>query len=170
MVVEQLAHADLGREVALHADLEVDVSLAQRRDVLVALRREHHGDARGHGGQPRQQRRPDHREHRIVGAHREPPVQLRGLRRRLGAEQRPGLGERGMDAIAERRGARCGDEAPARAHQQWIVERHPQAAERAAHRRWGQADPRSRADHAAVLQQGVERREQVEIQIVHGVQ
>ena len=84
-----------------------------------------------------------------------------------GPQHGPGLLRQVLHALAQPDGVRRRHQAPAGADQQRVAGRGAQARQRAAHGRGAQAEPPRGAGHAALGQQGVERHQQVQVEIGH---
>ena len=129
-IAKQRLDAHLGPERPLHAEVEIDRSVAECRDVLVALGCEAHGDAwrlRPHElGEPRR----DRSDEGLARAQGEDALDGRARHRRSRTQHDARVRDQGANAVAQLERAGRRDESAACPDEDGIAERGTQPSER----------------------------------------
>ncbi len=163
-VLGQCLHVHLGRHRVDHPQFQVGGSLPQERHVHMALRQKADTDAGRLPGGAREEGRAEGRGDHVLAEDREGALHRPEVGVPAGPEQRTGpLHHRAhLGAHGER--VRCRHHATAGPDEDRITEGLADPAEGAAHRRLGQVQPAGGALHALLLQQNVQREQQVQVQ------
>ncbi len=167
-VAEEELGAHLWRKLSENANFKIDLPFPERLGILDRFRREPQADPwrrvcnGGHQGSREQL------DKALVGANGEGPLQrgdfeLASLR----AENSSSFASKLVNPIAQLDGAGSWDKSAPGAHQQRVARGGPEPREGPAHRRRTEAETAGRAGHATLGQQRIERRKQVQVEIVH---
>ncbi len=162
------AVADVGQGRRAGTGREVDVAAAQLRGVVAGFGREaqpHPGGLAVHRGD---EGRPAGGDEGVVPAHGEHLVQGGQVDFRAGGQQLVGLLHQGVDLGAHGQRPGGGGHVASGADQDLVAGGFADAAQRAAHRRCGDVEPGRGPGHAALLQQGVQGGEQIQIELHDG--
>jgi hypothetical protein len=163
MVLGDRLRRDLGKLGRARPDLEIDVAVPQVQCVHRRLRQQPQRDLRSRSPDLIQQERPDRHRDRIMALQREGPRQRGQVQLALGAEHRLRLANQGMDLRADPHRVRRRGHGAAGPDQDLVSGDVADPPQRPAHRRRRQVHPVRRRAHAALFEQRVERRQQVQI-------
>lgn len=132
--------AHFGAEILDDAHVEVDESVAQRCEVLVALGYESQDDPGRDGSDPGGELRGEVADRRVIGADGEGVLQRREIEAAADLDERVRLLDQVVQALLDGQGTRSGSQAAARAHENRVAEGLADAAESAARGRHGQVE------------------------------
>ncbi|MNS74522.1 hypothetical protein D3C72_1080000 [compost metagenome] len=126
-------------------------------------------DPGGLGGEPGQQGRADRLHEAVAGSQAEGAHQPGRVYLLLGAQHGVRILHQLADLSAQGQGPRRGHQTPTRPHQQRIPRGLPQPGQGPAHGGGAQGESSGGTGHAALVQQGIQGQQQIEVGGIHGI-